>query len=131
MRLSQLDPDAPLPASIPRELWSALFCYVAAGASTEATLEIELPLPSDILHDSLLVLGARLDSPGPNYHISRSALWQQFHFARKSAVPPPFPQIQLPKVELDGKTTVLAHPLRAPKPKPGSEIYSQIGRAHV
>lgn len=34
VRVSQLDPDSPLPPTIPRELWSALFCYVAGGSGS-------------------------------------------------------------------------------------------------
>ncbi|KAK4704314.1 hypothetical protein P7C70_g1893, partial [Phenoliferia sp. Uapishka_3] len=126
LRLSQLDPDSPLPATIPRELWSALYCYVAAGSNTDSSLEIELPLPSTILHDSLLAIGALLDEDTPNYHITRSALFQNFHYASTTAVTPPFPYIPTPKIEEGGKTKVLAHPQRPPKPAAGSEVYSRL-----
>ena len=125
LRLTQLDPDESLPPTIARELWNALFPYVAAGQSTDAVLELELPLPSTTLHDSLLAIGASLDSP-PNYHLSRSALFQLFHYATAATVPPPFPSVSVPTIKGDGQTTVLAHPQRPPKPKPGHDVYSRL-----
>ncbi|KAM0746032.1 hypothetical protein T439DRAFT_330225 [Meredithblackwellia eburnea MCA 4105] len=130
LRLTQLDPSVQLPASLRQQLWNALFPYVSSqstpsGDNQTPELEIELPLPSPLLHSSLLALGATLNSP--NYSIQKSAVWEQFAFALPTSasqtIAVPFPTTIT--VPLNSETKSLDHPLREPKPVPGSEVYSR------
>lgn len=59
LRLNNIDPEAP-PfelADTTRALWSALFPYFAKGREAPETLQAEIVLPSEVLHQALLALG--------------------------------------------------------------------------
>jgi hypothetical protein len=86
------------------------------GQDAPAVYDIELPLPSSVLHPALLSLGAIQRSP--LYRITRSALWENFSYATGSGIAPPFPFVA------DEEDPNL--PVRAPKAAPGSIVYSRM-----
>ncbi|KAI5479272.1 siderophore biosynthesis protein [Pseudohyphozyma bogoriensis] len=121
LRLSNVDPAAAEDGLAPgatRALWNALWPYVALGGkeTSPEELNIELPLPSVVLHDALLALGARHLHPA--YALSRAALFENFYYATRDTIDIPFPHVS-------SETGGVAHPLRAKKPVPGTTLYSR------
>jgi hypothetical protein len=59
LRLNNIDPEAsPFElGDTTRALWSALFPYFAKGRDAPETLQAEIVLPSEVLHQALLSLG--------------------------------------------------------------------------
>ena len=112
--LNPLEPDHLSLSTLARAVWNALFFYFAANDAVSGV--VELPLPSQPLSQALLLLGASVVSP--SWEISRSAIFQLFHYAAASTIPIPFPYIP-------ATTGTVSHPTRPHHPSTLKPIYSR------
>lgn len=109
-----MEPDHLTIYDVARAAWNALFFYFGGEARIAS---IDLPLPSNLLHEALLTLGAIHESP--NYTITRSAIFQSFSYAQGKSIAIPFPYV--PSTSAAG----LVHPMRPKKPSSIKPIYSR------
>lgn len=139
IRLNELNPLEPDPLALrnaPQALWNALFWFFAANKSAavndqgfyqstgRTTATCDLPLPSSILHQGLLTIGAIHNAP--LYTITRAVIFQQFSYALASTLPLPFPYqpVILPSPRPD--VPAITYPLRPNKCLLPSPVYSRF-----